>query len=80
MKIEIDVADIEITAKALNNAVASFGEICSAIFMNCEVPAKFKGLKSLDPDDLMVRFYIVKSIYEQIEEIERQMKANETLG
>jgi hypothetical protein len=72
MKIEIEVADIETTAKALNNAVAAFGEICHAVFMNCEVPAKFEGLKSLDPDNLMTRFYIVKDIYEQVEAMERK--------
>ena len=52
MKIEIEIGDIETTAKALNNAVAAFGDICSAIFMNCEVPAKFESLKSLYPEDL----------------------------
>lgn len=41
MKVEIEVEDISLFAKALNNACISYNDIIWSIYMGCEVTSKF---------------------------------------
>lgn len=77
MKIEIDIGDdITIFAKALNNACVAYGDIISAIFFRCEIPSKLQPLKELSDEELQQRFYCLKDVYKQVEEIERKEKGD----
>ena len=80
MKIEIEVKDIETLAKALNNALSAYGDICSSVGFGCDPQInrnKFLELKTLPEEELKNRFYELKDIYLQIEVLERQMKEEE---
>ena len=80
MKIEIEVKDIETLAKALNNALSAYGDICSSIAFGAEPQInknKFSELKTLPEEELKNRFYELKDIYLQIEVLERQIKEEE---
>ena len=74
MKIEIEVPDIKTAVDAINNAVVTYGDIIYALTLGCEVPKKFQALSKLSDDELMERFYCAKSIYEQLEIIEKNIK------
>ena len=80
MKIEIEVKDIETLAKALNNALSAYGDICSSVAFGIDPQInknKFSELKTLPEEELKNRFYELKDIYLQIEVLERQMKEEE---
>ena len=70
MKIEIEVQNLEAFIKALNNATAALGDICSSISLGCEPqinPNKFKGLKELPEEELRERkLYILLVIVQQL--------------
>ena len=72
MKITIEVSDIELFAKAFNNAVATCGNIYRSINMGCQVPSDFEGLGTLSEEELVARFKCLKDVYKQIEEIENE--------
>ena len=55
MKIEIEVKDISLFAKALNNACISYGDVIWGIYIGCEVPSKFDPLKKLPEEELKAR-------------------------
>lgn len=74
MKIEIEVPDIITAAKAINNAMAAYGNIVWSIILGCEVPKNFQSLANLDDDELTKRLDCLKGIYEQLEAIETKMK------
>jgi hypothetical protein len=74
MKIEIEVPNIKTAADAINNAAIAYGDIVSALILGCDVPNKFKVLAKLSDDELMERFYCIKSIYEQLEVMENKFK------
>lgn len=69
MKITIEIPDVALAAKALNNATASFGETCWAAMFNMNLPKKLEPLASLDAEELKRRYMIVKDIAEQIEAV-----------
>ena len=73
MKIEIEVPDITTASKAINNATVAYGDIISAIMVGCEVPQRFAPLAQLSDEELRKRFNCLKSIYEQLEEIEKNI-------
>ena len=74
MKIEIEVDDISLLAGALNNAVATYGEILLAIYFFCDVPIKVEKLKEIPFDELQKRFDCIKGVYEQVLEIEKEIR------
>ena len=73
MKIEIDIPDITTASKAINNAAATYGEIISTIMVGCEVPQRFAPLARLSDEELRKRFNCLKSICEQLEEMEKNI-------
>lgn len=73
MKIEIDIPDITTASKAINNATATYGEIISTIMLGCEVPNRFAPLAQLSDEELTKRFNCLKSICEQLEEMENNI-------
>ena len=74
MKIEIEVTDITTAAKAINNAMAAYGNIVWSIILGCEVPKNFQPLANLDDDELTKRLDCLKDICEQLEAVETKMK------
>ena len=46
----------ETTIKMLQNAVAALGDIYYALYLNCEVPAKFDSFKSKSTIELKEEF------------------------
>ena len=77
MKIELETNNIEILSKALNNALATYGDIVFSSIMRCDVPLKFEKLKDLPDEELIKRVNAIKDIYKQIEKIEERWKNNE---
>lgn len=75
MKITIEIPDIKTAVSAINNAVIAYGDIISALILGCDVPEKFKVLTQLSDDELMERFYCLKSIYEQLEVVENNQES-----
>ena len=73
MKIKIEISDITIASKAINNALAAYGDIVSRIVIGCEVPQRFALLTQLSDEELTKRFDCLKSIYNQIEEMEKNI-------
>lgn len=72
MKIEIEVEDISLFAKALNNACISYGDIIWGIYIGCEVPSKFDPLNKLPEGELKARIDCLKDVYRQVENMEKQ--------
>ena len=70
MKIEIEVEDISLFAKGLNNACVCYGDVLYGIFLGCEIPSKLEPLKKIPYEELQARFNCVKDVYMQIENIE----------
>lgn len=76
MKIEIEVSDIELFAKALNNAFLAYWDITSAIDLGLDPQirtTKFLPLGELPDGELKNRFEELERVYLQVEEIERRM-------
>ena len=73
MKIKIEISDITIASKAINTALAAYGDIVSRIVIGCEVPQRFALLTQLSDEELTKRFDCLKSIYNQIEEMEKNI-------
>ena len=73
MKITIEVPDIEIAAKSINNAMVAYGDIVWSIILGCEVPQKFQSLAKLDEEELTKRFNCLRDICKQIEEMEKNI-------
>ena len=76
MIVEIEVDDIELFAKALNNATIAYWDICSSIFLGCKPQVgskKFLPLIDLPDGELEQRFAVLKDVYEQIEEKEKEL-------
>lgn len=71
MKIEIEVEDISLFAKALNNACVSYSDIVGSIYIGCAVPSKFEPLKKLPEGELKARIDCLKDVYRQVENMEK---------
>lgn len=74
MKIEIEVDDLSLFAKALNNACATYRDMVFGVMIGCEIPTKFKKLKDIPFDELQSRFDCLKDVYKQIESLENLQK------
>lgn len=72
MKITIEVNDIELFAKGLNNAIATYGDVVYAIDICCEVPKRFEALKTIPFKDLSARYNCLVDVYEQVRQIEKE--------
>ena len=77
MKLTIEVPNIELFAKAFNNAVATCGNIYWSVCAGCEVPSNFEALKTIPEEELMARIKCLKGVYKQIEEIEKTHKGEQ---
>ena len=76
MKIEIEVTDIELFAKALNNAFLAYWDIVTAIDLGCDPQirtTRFLPLGELPDGELKNRFEELERVYLQVEDIERRM-------
>ena len=72
MKVIIEVPDIELFAKALNNAIVACGDIYYSIELGCEVPSKYERLDVLPREELKARYKCLLDVYSQIEQIEKE--------
>ena len=76
MKIEIEVTDIELFTKALNNAFLAYWDIITAIDLGCDPQVKatkFLPLGELPDGELKNRLEELEKVYLQVEDIERRM-------
>ena len=76
MKIEIEISNIELFSKALNNAFLAYGDIVHSINLGCGpqiITTKFLPLTKLSDNELRNRLEELKKVYLQIEEIERRI-------
>ena len=76
MKIELEVKDLELFAKAFNNAVITYGDIVSSIRLCCDPslrPSVKESLSKIPEEELVKRMNILYDTYTQIEELERRM-------
>ena len=73
MKIEIEVPDIKTAVDTINNAAIAYGDIVWSAILGCEVPRKFQPLTKLSEEELIKRLDCLKSIYKQLEEIEKNI-------
>ena len=75
MKIEIEVTDIELFAKALNNAFLAYWDIVTAINLGCEPQiraARFLPLGELPDGELKNRLMELENVYDQVLNLERR--------
>ena len=63
MKIVIEVDNIELFAKGLNNAIATYGNIIRSIDLCCDVPHQFDVLKTMPFDELRARYTCLVDVY-----------------
>lgn len=63
MKIEIEVEDISLFAKALNNALITYGDVVWGVYLGCEVPSKLEPLKKIPYEELKGRIECLKDVY-----------------
>lgn len=76
MKIEIEVSDIELFAKALNNAFIAYWDIVHALNLGCDPQVRatrFLPLGELPDGELKNRLEELEKVYLQVEDIERRM-------
>ena len=74
MLVTLEIPDITEAAKAMNNATVAYGNVLFSAMLCCQVPKNFEFLCDLSDEELKKRYECVKSIYEQIEDIERTVK------
>ena len=72
MKIEIEVEDVTLFVDALNNAIATYGNILVAIYLYCDIPKNLEKLKEVSFDKLQKRFDCIKNVYDQALAIEKE--------
>lgn len=76
MKIELEVKDLELFAKAFNNAVITYGDIVSSIRLGCDPGLRLsvkESLSKIPEEELIERINILYNTYTQIEELERRL-------
>lgn len=73
MKITIEVDDVELFAKGLNNAIATYGDILYAVSIGCKVPSRFEVLETIPFENLSARYNCLVDVYEQVEQIEKDL-------
>ena len=76
MKIEIEVSNLELFGKALNNAFLAYWDIVHAIDLGCDPQVRatrFLPLGELPDGELKNRLEELERVYLQVEDIERRM-------
>ena len=76
MTINIEVSDIELFAKALNNAFLAYWDIVRAIDFGCEPQVRatrFLPLGELPDGELKNRLMELENVYDQVLDLERRM-------
>ena len=68
MQITLNIENLDILVKGLNNAVISFGNVASALLLHCDVPKNLEPLQTLPEEEIRKRFDAVLNIYKQLEE------------
>lgn len=71
MEIKLQVKDIELFTKALNNALIAYNEVVNAITLGCDIPSKLEPLRKLDDYELICRRNCLADVYKQVEAIEK---------
>lgn len=80
MKIEIEVSNLELFGKALNNAFLAYWDIIHAINLGCEPQVRatrFLPLGELPDGELKNRLEELEKVYLQVEDIERRISNDE---
>ena len=73
MKVELEVEDLDLLLKGLNNSLITYHEICSCVFLGCDIPfSSLRPLKNLPYEELEQRLLSVKNIYSQLEQLEQE--------
>lgn len=72
MKIAIEVKDIELFAKGLNNAIATYGHIIRCVDLGCNIPSQFEVMNKIPFEELRARYNCLIDVYEQVELIEKE--------
>ena len=71
MKIQIDIPDnVELVAKAVNNAAAAYHWMIASAVLHCELPTKFEKLKAENESELFEQLGILKSIVHQLDDLQ----------
>ena len=64
-KITITISDE--TLKGLNNAIATYGDLCYSILLGASIPSRFEKLGELSDEELKARLEAVKALYTELE-------------
>ena len=67
MEKQITITINDETLKGLNNAIATYGDLCYAISLGTSIPTQFERLQELSDEELKARFNAVKSLYTELE-------------
>ena len=67
MEKQITITINDETLKGLNNAIATYGDLCYAISLGASIPSKFEKLQELSDEELKARFNAVKALYTELE-------------
>ena len=76
MKIEIEISDLELFGKALNNAFLAYWDIVHAIDLGCDPQVRttrFLPLGELPDGELKNRLMELENVYDQVLDLERRM-------
>ena len=71
MEIKIKVEDLKTLIDGLNNAIIAYNEIVNSIELYCDIPSKMLPLKKVPLENLRKRQEALKTVYEQLIEIEK---------
>ena len=77
MVIEIEVDDLTLLINALNNATNAYGDICTSILLGLEpqiISKKYVPFADLPNGELEKRFNVLKDVYLQLENKEKEIK------
>lgn len=74
MTVTIEVKDLKTFINGLNNAIIAYNEVVRVIDLCCDIPSIMLPLKDVPFEDLRNRQKALKDVYEQMIEIENDMK------
>ena len=69
MKLTIEVEDLTLFTKCLNNACLSYFDILHSAWLGCEIPFKFEHLKHISEEEMNARKKCLHDVYKQVEQI-----------
>lgn len=76
MKIEIEISDLELFVKALNNSLAVYGCAVRSRQLGCELGYSSNVREAFDKipeEELVKRWQELKQMYKQIETLEKEI-------